>query len=85
MSSVRSFITPQKIGGDQTVTVGILGDLGQTTYSECVSEPGCRPRAFLDGSPGAGDSGHLMSSKRFLSRGLRFVSGRNLPSGYCSL
>lgn len=34
MSTVRSFITPAKIGADQPVTLGILGDLGQTSYSE---------------------------------------------------
>lgn len=36
MSSVRSFVTPPKVGGEQAVTFGILGDLGQTEDSECV-------------------------------------------------
>lgn len=34
MSSVRSFITPPKVGGEQAVTFGIIGDLGQTEDSE---------------------------------------------------
>lgn len=33
MSSVRSFVTPPKIGADQAITLGILGDLGQTEDS----------------------------------------------------
>lgn len=33
MSSVRSFVTPPKIGPDQAITLGILGDLGQTEES----------------------------------------------------
>lgn len=33
MSSVRSFDTPPKIGPEQAITLGILGDLGQTDDS----------------------------------------------------
>ncbi len=33
MSSVRSFVTPPKIGANQPITLGILGDLGQTEDS----------------------------------------------------
>ena len=33
MSSVRSFTTPAKVGAEQAITLGILGDLGQTDDS----------------------------------------------------
>ncbi|CAM9158106.1 unnamed protein product [Pylaiella littoralis] len=33
MSSVRSFVTPPKIGPEHAITLGILGDLGQTEDS----------------------------------------------------
>lgn len=33
ISSVRSFVTPAKIGPEQAITIGILGDLGQTEDS----------------------------------------------------
>ena len=33
MSSVRSFVTPAKVGAEQAITLGILGDLGQTDDS----------------------------------------------------
>lgn len=33
MSSVRSFDTPPKVGPEQPITLGVLGDLGQTDDS----------------------------------------------------
>lgn len=41
MSSVRSFVTPPKIGPNQGITLGILGDLGQTEDSAYVFRGSC--------------------------------------------
>ncbi|CAM9492658.1 unnamed protein product [Scytosiphon promiscuus] len=38
MSTVRSFVTPPKFGPEQAITLGIIGDLGQTDNSAATLE-----------------------------------------------